>query len=132
LVTCADPGCSDFRHASIVDDGLQCMPLSGALGDALPASEAVAAALDAVMSPAVRLGLLAGRVGTDAAAREERARCLCFAVGHRALCHAIVDGRLISLAEIGAVLGAGSNCGSCVPELQQILRDAQRGGVPAA
>ncbi len=38
LITCADPGSSDFRHASIIDDRLQCMSLSGALGDP-PASE---------------------------------------------------------------------------------------------
>ena len=28
-------------------------------------------------------------------------------------------------AEIGVVLGAGTNCGSCIPELEEILRDVR-------
>jgi assimilatory nitrate reductase catalytic subunit len=30
---------------------------------------------------------------------------------------------LDSLAGIGAALKAGTNCGSCIPELKEILRD---------
>ena len=40
---------------------------------------------------------------------------------------AIASGRLTSVAEIGAALRAGTNCGSCIPELKAILnatRDA--------
>jgi assimilatory nitrate reductase catalytic subunit len=39
---------------------------------------------------------------------------------------------LTSLSEIGAALGAGTNCGSCLPELQQILRSVQSAHAPAA
>ena len=51
--------------------------------------------------------------------------CACFAVGLRTLQEAIRDRRLASVAEIGAVLRAGTNCGSCVPELKEILRDGR-------
>jgi assimilatory nitrate reductase catalytic subunit len=34
----------------------------------------------------------------------------------------VVTHRLRTCAEIGVVLGAGTNCGSCVPELEEILR----------
>jgi assimilatory nitrate reductase catalytic subunit len=39
----------------------------------------------------------------------------------------IASRRLTTIAEIGAALRAGTNCGSCIPELQAILRDAQAG-----
>ena len=80
----------------------------------------------------MRRGLLAGRVNGHATADDARAICVCFAVGRRALCDAIVKRRLTSLSEIGAALGAGTNCGSCLPELQQILRSVQREHAPAA
>jgi assimilatory nitrate reductase catalytic subunit len=37
---------------------------------------------------------------------------------------AIVSRRLTSVAEIGAALRAGTNCGSCIPELNAILNEA--------
>jgi assimilatory nitrate reductase catalytic subunit len=51
--------------------------------------------------------------------------CACFAVGLRTLHRAIADRRVTSVAEIGAALRAGTNCGSCIPELNAILRAAQ-------
>ena len=40
-----------------------------------------------------------------------------------AIRHAVATQRLRSTAEIGAALRAGTNCGSCLPELQQILAE---------
>jgi assimilatory nitrate reductase catalytic subunit len=54
--------------------------------------------------------------------------CVCFAVCLRTLQHAIAERRLTSVSEIGAMLGAGTNCGSCLPELNAILRSVQAGG----
>jgi assimilatory nitrate reductase catalytic subunit len=36
----------------------------------------------------------------------------------------IASRRLTSVAEIGAVLRAGTNCGSCIPEINAILSHA--------
>ena len=33
------------------------------------------------------------------------------------------DRRLMTTASIGAALGAGTHCGSCLPEIREILRD---------
>jgi len=49
--------------------------------------------------------------------------CACFDVGMRTIVAAIADQRLTSVAEIGASLGAGTNCGSCRPALARILAD---------
>ncbi|OAN46600.1 nitrate reductase [Paramagnetospirillum marisnigri] len=47
--------------------------------------------------------------------------CACFQVGLSAIRAAIHDHGLTSPAEIGAMLKAGTNCGSCVPEIRAIL-----------
>jgi assimilatory nitrate reductase catalytic subunit len=38
---------------------------------------------------------------------------------------AVQCAKLTSVAEIGAALRAGTNCGSCLPELATILREAE-------
>ncbi len=46
--------------------------------------------------------------------------CACFGVGERALAAAIADG-CASVEAIGARLRAGTNCGSCLPEIRTLL-----------
>ncbi len=47
--------------------------------------------------------------------------CSCFGVGINTVRDAILTQRLTSVDEIGKVLEAGTNCGSCKPELQSLL-----------
>jgi assimilatory nitrate reductase catalytic subunit len=64
--------------------------------------------------------LLAGR--PDAAAEDKGAVvCACFDVGANTIANAVARGEVTSLESIGAVLKAGSNCGSCRPELRALL-----------
>ena len=44
-------------------------------------------------------------------------------VGEDRIKAAIRDEGLTSAAQIGARLKAGTNCGSCIPELKKLLRD---------
>ncbi|MFL6838705.1 MAG: molybdopterin-dependent oxidoreductase [Bradyrhizobium sp.] len=53
--------------------------------------------------------------------------CACFGVGRTTICDAIAAGAQ-SAAEIGAKLEAGTNCGSCIPELKRLI--AQSSGDP--
>jgi len=46
--------------------------------------------------------------------------CACFGVGRNTICDAIAAGAH-SAAEIGARLKAGTNCGSCIPELKRLV-----------
>jgi assimilatory nitrate reductase catalytic subunit len=46
--------------------------------------------------------------------------CACFGVGRATICDAIAGGAG-SAAEIGAQLKAGTNCGSCIPELKRLI-----------
>ncbi|MGY3439344.1 MULTISPECIES: molybdopterin-dependent oxidoreductase [unclassified Marinovum] len=47
--------------------------------------------------------------------------CSCFSVGVNTILSAIETQGLISVEAIGAALGAGTNCGSCKPELADLL-----------
>ncbi|SFB74557.1 nitrate reductase [Tropicimonas isoalkanivorans] len=67
--------------------------------------------------------VLAGRPGAD---RPDPGAtvCACFDVGVNTILSAIRTGGLTSVEEIGAVLQAGTSCGSCRPELAALLANA--------
>jgi assimilatory nitrate reductase catalytic subunit len=53
--------------------------------------------------------------------------CACFGVGRTTICDAIAAGAGTA-AEIGAKLKAGTNCGSCIPELKRLIAQNPVGG----
>lgn len=63
---------------------------------------------------------LSGRIGADQP-DPGPTLCSCFGVGVNTILTAIADKGLRSVAEIGAALQAGTNCGSCRPELADLL-----------
>ena len=129
MVIYADPGRGTFRYASLVDDRLDACLLLAREMTALPSSDVLAEALGAEIGPEDRMHLLSGRrLGGIASGDAGHTICACFGIGLNVLHGAIVERRLTSVAEIGAALKAGTNCGSCVPELTAILRGAQTGG----
>jgi assimilatory nitrate reductase catalytic subunit len=67
-----------------------------------------------------RMSLLAGR---PASAEDDQGRivCACFSVGLNTLTRAIRQQGYTTPEQIGAALRAGTNCGSCIPELQTLL-----------
>ncbi len=91
-----------------------------------PASEAIAwdAVKTAFAAPALgdedRRALLSGR-SRDGMSSSGPIVCACFGVGRTTICDAIASGRVHSAAEIGAHLKAGTNCGSCIPELNRLI-----------
>jgi assimilatory nitrate reductase catalytic subunit len=64
--------------------------------------------------------LLSGR-DSDAVIETGPIICVCFNVGLSAICEATTVGGATSVADLGRALGAGTNCGSCVPELRAII-----------
>jgi assimilatory nitrate reductase catalytic subunit len=71
--------------------------------------------------------LLSGK-STEGAASTGPVVCACFGVGRATICDTIAAGARTA-AEIGARLKAGTNCGSCVPELKRLI--AETGSAPA-
>ena len=63
--------------------------------------------------------LLSGK-STDGLASAGPIVCACFGVGRASICDGIAAGAGTS-AEIGARLKAGTNCGSCIPELKRLI-----------
>jgi assimilatory nitrate reductase catalytic subunit len=57
--------------------------------------------------------------------------CSCFSVGLNTLARAIRDRNLATPEAVGEVLNAGTNCGSCVPELRRLI-DQVRTAPPVA
>jgi len=47
--------------------------------------------------------------------------CSCYAVGRNTIQRAIQEHNLTSARQIGACLRAGTNCGSCLPEIKALL-----------
>ena len=67
--------------------------------------------------------LLSGR-SADGMAETGPIVCACFGVGLETIRRAITEGVAASVADIGRALRAGTNCGSCVPELRGIVERA--------
>jgi len=69
--------------------------------------------------------ILAGRPGAD---RPDQGRivCACFNVGVNAIRDAIAAGAAMDVETIGRVLKAGTNCGSCKPDLRSVLEACQQ------
>ena len=63
--------------------------------------------------------LLSGK-STDGLANAGPIVCACFGVGRNTICDTIAGGAR-SAADIGAKLKAGTNCGSCIPELKRLI-----------
>ena len=72
------------------------------------------------LDPDERRSLLIGR---PASGQEDTGRiiCSCFGVGENTLCKAIQSQGLKTPEDIGRQLKAGTNCGSCIPELKALI-----------
>jgi assimilatory nitrate reductase catalytic subunit len=69
--------------------------------------------------------LLSGK-SADGLANAGPIVCACFGVGRNTICDTIAGGAR-SAADIGAKLKAGTNCGSCIPELKRLIAQTATG-----
>jgi assimilatory nitrate reductase catalytic subunit len=114
-----DPSAGVYRTAVLEAGRLQAVLFLGP-DPKLPSPEWLASrfALDAVPA-AERRDLLAG-VPAAGAADEGPVVCVCFQVGARRIEAAAAAGSR-SVETIGRALGAGTNCGSCIPEIRRLI-----------
>ena len=113
-----DPAAGVFRAARLEGGRLQACVFTGP-DHALPPRDWLMAlfAQDA-LQPEERRALLAGRRADGAA--PEPSICVCMGVGAGAIRAAIAAGAR-SVDEVGRATAAGTNCGSCRPEIGAIL-----------
>ena len=100
-------------------DNLTALAFFGAEAD-LPPRAWLMSLLNQPLDKLSRRALLSGKPA-DPNADVGRIICACFGIGEKTIERAIATNNLKSVAEIGKCLKAGTNCGSCQPELQKIL-----------
>ena len=120
-----DPGGRVYRAAWFVDDELQgCIYIDRR--PALPERAWLAKLFTlAKLTDAMRASLLAGREveGADQGALV----CSCFGVGRNPIADCARElGNAATAGEIGKRLKCGTNCGSCVPEIQVIIGEVAK------
>jgi bacterioferritin-associated ferredoxin len=126
--TYEDERSRQYRTAVLRDGRLEAV-LYVAASPILPSLEWLKTCFDLPAGGSVdRRSLLAGRpLGV---ADQGPVVCACFQVGRKRIEGAVADGAS-SVAEIGVATRAGTNCGSCVPELKRLvgaLAASLRGG----
>ncbi len=82
------------------------------------------------LSDSARRALLSGRA-PGAGADQGPLVCACFGVGRNQICNAVASGRASSAEDIGATLKAGTNCGSCLPEVRRLVAEMAKKPLPA-
>jgi assimilatory nitrate reductase catalytic subunit len=122
-----DAGAGAYRAAHLVEGRLQACVFVARRAAPLPPRQWLAGLFrQATLAPQDRATLLAGRapqLGPDPGPTV----CSCFGVGRNTICTAIRERGLETTAQVTACLKAGSNCGSCVPEIGKLLALARYG-----
>jgi assimilatory nitrate reductase catalytic subunit len=117
-----DFGGGIFRAASFDEDRLETCLFMGPARDAGDWDVVKSLFAAEALSDDQRRMLLSGK-SMDGLASAGPIVCACFGVGRTTICDAIAAGAN-SPAEIGAKLNAGTNCGSCIPELKRLIAQA--------
>jgi assimilatory nitrate reductase catalytic subunit len=123
LAEYSDFGGGVYRAASFADEAIEtCLFLGPArdAGDWDVVKELFAASS---LSDDQRRMLLSGKPAQGVASTGPVV-CACFGVGRATICETIADGAR-SAAELGLRLKAGTNCGSCIPELKRLIAQTE-------
>ncbi len=119
-----------YRAAHLVDDRLEgCIYLSKR-PDLPPRTWLGSLFKQHKLEESARAALLVGR---PAGARVDSGAlvCSCFAVGRNTICDAIRKHGLTTAQQIGSRLRAGTNCGSCLPEIRDLIAASSKAGSTA-
>jgi len=119
-----------YRAAGLIDGQLAICLFSGGELDGLSREWLLSRFVEPALNARTRAGLLAG-LPAEPGVDPGRIVCACFQVGINTLTQAITEQRLTTPEQIGQALKAGTNCGSCVPEITALLAPSG-GAVPAA
>ena len=124
LIEYEDPGAGVYRGALLDAGRLQAVVFVAARPVLLARSWLAGLFAQKELSSRDRSDLLHGRPG-DASADTGAVVCACFGVGATTITRAAQRG-CETVAEIGELLRAGTNCGSCRPEIARLLTAVRR------
>jgi len=123
-----DRGTGVYRAAHLIDDRLEACVFLSPRPDLPPRAWLSSLFAKQSIADGDRAGLLSG-IPLDASADVGGVVCSCFGVGRNTITTAIAKFDLRTAQEIGQRLRAGTNCGSCLPELKSMLKERERAGV---
>ena len=112
-----DTATGNYRCASIVEQRLNICLFISKDENLAKRSDLIAMFARNKLSTTDRLSLLIGQTEQQ----QDHIICSCFNVGTKELIKTIKEQDLSSVEEITEILRAGSNCGSCIPELKGLL-----------
>lgn len=116
----SDPAMHRFRAAKIIDNRLESLVFL-APSHELPARSWLSQLFaEQTLSDEMRMSLLAGKPGAGLPDIGSMV-CACFGVGENTIKEALTKGTAKTVEEIGVLLKAGTNCGSCIPELKNLV-----------
>lgn len=122
----ADPAGGRYRAARLRDGRLEATAFVAAAD--LPERDWLGRMFsEDYIDDAARMSLLVGRPGMGMVSTGQTV-CSCFNIGMNTIIEAIRTQNLQTPEAIGAVLQAGTNCGSCVPELRHIISKTRAAG----
>jgi len=122
FVSAVDRKRGRVRWAAVVDNKVEALFFAAPAGLPLPEAEDLIPLFDLdPAAPDTRAALLAGRI-TDGAPRSPQI-CICFGITEAQIKGAIAEGCDTTEA-LGEKLRCGTNCGSCLPELKEMVRHA--------
>jgi assimilatory nitrate reductase catalytic subunit len=117
-----DFGGGVYRAASFAADGIETCLFMGPARDAGDWNVVKDLFAAGALSDDQRRTLLSGK-SMDGLVSAGPVVCACFGVGRTTICDAVASGAR-SAAELGQRLKAGTNCGSCIPELKRLIAEA--------
>lgn len=127
----SDSGTGDYRAAFLKEGRLESLLFISPDND-LPERNTLMRLFDLdFLEPSVRKTLL---TGLPAAGQPDQGNivCTCYNVGTKTITSAITARQLKSVGEITRCLKAGGNCGSCLPEIETILKGELSRNTPKA
>lgn len=117
-----DPAQHTYRAATFVNERIDICLFIGPVEAVIDWGSIKAMFAADKLSDDQRRILLSG-VSADGVVSAGPTVCACFGVGRTTICDVIAEGAR-SAVEIGARLKAGTNCGSCIPELKKLIAQA--------
>ncbi len=121
LVVYADTVRGVFRFARFAGDSVATLLFLARDATALPQRDILESLFSQPAPVECRSRVLAG-VSLNGIKSSGPMVCSCFAVGQVTIEEAIVSGGLGSAGDVGKAVRAGTNCGSCLPEIEKLLR----------
>jgi assimilatory nitrate reductase catalytic subunit len=116
----SDPNAGVHRSVLLIEDRIEACLFVSPRPD-LPSRAWLSSLFaKAHIDDADRGGLLAGQPA-DPRADTGPLVCSCFGIGRKTVCDAIQQFKLTTPQQVGQKLRAGTNCGSCVPEIKALL-----------